>query len=330
MAKKRPKARDRPRKRAVDRAMGANRKEKAWIRSLWARAAVDYGTRFADDLLYLSLCGGDARDLELLVQRRVIELTETGAIAPTSAHRVAAVECDLTAVGALLRKFLGLKVYDRPFQSLVRGESQIRYPDGNDAEFCRARIINLDLNAPLQSVEGDEITFPILVWIEKLGDMHRHRPRKDWCLCLTLHGEIHWKSDTCSMVQDFLAENFRSSEMFANTSEALLGEVLYEWICADVRLNFSTLSRDDQQKILMIFVPKKILQMTQSQGWKISTATNCRYGRRGHAPMVSWIIHFQHDRRATTTPRALYVEDLDEILAGAGRVNSRGEVVSEF
>lgn len=329
MAKKRAKIASRVRGRSVDRAMAAGRKEKACVRGLWVGTAADYSARFANDLLYLSLCGRDGYDLELLAQRRVIELTETGAIAPRFAHRVAAVEYDLTAIGALLHKFPGLKVYDRPFQDLVRGESQIRYPDGNDAEFCRARIINLDLNAPLQSVEGDEITFPILVWIEKLGDMHRHRPRKDWCLYLTLHGEIHWEPDTCSMVQDFLAENFLSSETFANASEALLGEMLYERISADARLNFCTLSREAQQKVLMIFVPKKILQMMQNQGWKISTAVNLRYGRGSHAPMVSWIIHFQHDHRATTTPRAVYVEDLDAILTGAGRINSHGEVVLE-
>jgi hypothetical protein len=222
-----------------------------------------------------------------------------------------------------------LKIYDRPFQSLVRGDTPIRYPTGEDQVFCRARIVNLDLNAPLNPADDDQLKFSILLWIQKLAELHAVSPRRNWCLCLTLHGELPWGAPTCRSVQLFLTENFNRAPDFAKLSRRVLGRSLYDRIVGNAPVDFSKLNREAQQKILMTFVPKMVAQMVQGQGWRVSTRTNLRYGQADHAPMVTWILAFEHDPRTTSTPATVYNEILGEILKESGRINNRGLVVPD-
>lgn len=307
--------------------MLSQRLEKATVRQLWIEKMRPYHeTSSKTDLLYVFLPGAEAYEIELLAQNNFIELTETGGIAQASMPRIAAIESNKLAVAALQKKFPGLKIYETNFRSLIRGDGLLNYPEGEHRKCCRARILNLDLNAVLSAQDG-ELSFPILRWIQKLGEMHSVAPRLDWCLYLTLHGEIKWTPDISAQVGRFLCENFRRVKDFSLSARRILGDDLYLMIERGDGLDFSSLVRELQQKILMLFVPKKIADIARSQLWRLETDVNLRYGQIDHAPMVTWIIHFKYDRRAAATPDAVYVESINGILEFAGHINSDGEII---
>ena len=318
-----------PTVRPVDRAIKADRPEKQTIRTLWVEKAREYDEQYPEDeeLLYLTLSGAEGRDIEQLATNCLIQLTEVGGIAEESQNRIAAVEKDSQAVLALQKRFPGLKIYNAPFQNLLRGEGLLRFPEGDDERLCRARIVNLDLDATLNTKTSDgEIVFPILIWVKKLGQMHANAPRRDWCLCLTLHGEVHWTLEVSGAIQRFLAENFELPSDLRSSSRLLMGDELYESILGENTVDFSGVGRQEQQKLLMIFVPKKIAELVRDQGWKILTRNNLRYGRTGLAPMVTWVLEFIWEKGAANTPAALHRQNLDQILMSAGYVNEKGQI----
>jgi hypothetical protein len=316
--------------RPVDDAMQEVRPEKVAVRNLWIKVLKEYDGRFSNpkDLLYVTLAGSDGYDIELLGDHNLIQRTETGGIAQESMLRVAAVESSSLAVGMLQRKFPGLKIYQTDFKGLIRGDGLISYPSGEHKDCCRARIINLDLNATL-GVRDDETTFPILVWIQKLGEIHASAPRLEWCLYLTLHGEVHWSQSVNAFVRHFLRENFSRAQGFAALAQKILGEALFNEINGGNVIDFSIIKRELQQKLLMAFVPKKIADLVRAQMWRLETRANLRYGQVGHAPMVTWIMDFKHDPRAAGTPDAVYLESLDQVLNAAGQINDKGVVVPD-
>jgi hypothetical protein len=264
--------------------MHAVRAEKAAIRSLWLKTLDVYDKKYPSptELLYVTLPGAEGIEIGLLAENNFIQLTETGGISQESMLRIAAIESSKLAVGALQKKYPGLKIYETDFKGLIRGDGLTSYPTGEHKNCCRARVINLDMN---EILAHDEASFPILAWIQKLGEMHAVAPRVDWCLYLTLHGEVHWTPDACHAVRQFLCENFTRAQQFATAARSLLGEVLFDEIAGDNEIDFSTLSRELQQKVLMAFVPKKIADLVRPQMWRLDTKVNLRYGQPGHAPM---------------------------------------------
>lgn len=318
-------------KRPVDKAMRAVRSEKSTVRGIWIDVLKSYDKTYGnpEELLYVTLPGAEGLEIDLLAKSNLISLTETGGISQESMSRVAAIESNKLAVGALQKKFPGLKIYETDFKSLIRGDGLINYPDGEHRSCCRARIINLDLNEVL-NVSQSGNSFPILIWIQKLGEMHALAPRLDWCLYLTLHGEIRWVPAIGVAVRDFLRENFLRSAKFSESARDVLGGELHELIRNGGGVDFSNLNRPLQQKILMLFVPKKIADLVRGQMWKVSTHTNLRYGQLGQAPMVTWIIDFKYDPRAIGTPDAVYLESVGEILDSAGEVLADGSLVRDL
>jgi len=314
--------------RAIDRAMQANRPEKAAVRAFWIETLKSYNRRYPDptELLYVTLPGAEGTEIALLAENDLIQLTEIGGIAQDSMARIAAVESNKLAIGSLQRKFPGLKIYETDFKGLLRGDGLLRYPEGEHEDCCRARVINLDLNELL--VWRDN-SFPILSWIQKLGLIHATAPRVDWCLYLTLHGEVRMSQDASAEIIEFLRENFARAHQFAESSRALLGGELFETISNDSQVALSELDREAQQKILMLFVPKKMADLMRPQLWRLTTTRNLRYGRPGHAPMVTWIVEFEFDRRAAATPDAVYVQNVNGVLASAGRIDGAGKLVSD-
>jgi hypothetical protein len=315
-------------RRAVDQAMGDDRPEKRVIRSIWLDVVVQFSEAYNNDSvpLYLTLSGAEGRDIQLLAEQELIQLTETGAVAAVHRHRVVAVEQNTQAAAELQVRFPGLKIIDYPFQNLLRSESPFRWPNGEDEQFCCARVINLDLNQPLSATdEGGNATFPIIRWIEKLGEIHRSR-RLDWCLCFTLHGEINWSLDVSSAVQDFLAENFEAEPEFGASCRDLLGDDLFEDMVATRAVDLARLSVEQQQHILMIFVPKKIAKLLCHQGWRVETQRNLRYGGDARAPMVTWVMTFTYDARAARRPLSLYRASLRLALSGAGKIEEDGSI----
>jgi hypothetical protein len=312
--------------RPVDQAMAADRPEKGRVRSLWIEKLVAYDEEFPNEPLYLSLTGAEGRDIKLLIEQGVIETTEIGAIAAHHVDRIAAVEYNLQSVASLQRLFPGLQIFNQPFQSVIKGELLTRYPDGRHEKFCRARVINLDLNGILATAD-EPGSFPILAWIQKLGEMHARRPRVEWCLCLTLHGELNWDADTSGIVQQFLQENFKHSAEFAERSRAVLGDELYDSIVAANPCDFASLEREQQQRLLLVFVPKKIAQLLSGQAWRMVVPANLRYGQPEHAPMVTWIMEFRHVPSAAGTPQANYLRNINGALAAAGSIDPAGEII---
>lgn len=278
--------------------------------------------------LYLTLCGPEARDIKLLIERGLISRTEVGGIAEEDLHKIVAVEKDPESVLLLQRQLPGLKIIERPLQDFLRLGSMLAWPDRTDRNTCRAKVVNLDFEQSMEArVDQEQTTFPVIRLIEKLGRLHAERPQIDWTLCLTLNSTISWSAEISAGVQSFLAENFRADSTFASGCRSFLGESLYDGILSSDALDFSELSVDLQQRVLMAFVPKQISHSVLGQGWRVETERNLRYGgQQHHAPMVSWIFNLVWDSRATSQPSALYAESLARILSGAGKVDDDGSI----
>jgi hypothetical protein len=317
--------------RPVDRAMQNERPEKTVVRELWCEKAKEYRDNHPDDdgLLYLTLSGAEGRDIRLLIERGILDVTEVGSLSPKAQQQIVAVENSPLAVSALQSHFPGLKIVRDQFQSLVRGQSAVRYPQGSDQDVCRARVVNLDLNAALTADTNDNgIAFPILSWIVKIAQLHLTRPRRDWSLLLTLPGEIVWNDEVCASVQHFLRDNFDSSPDFRGHAKALLGEQFFEEIASDESCRFSQRSLQEQQKVLMSFVPKKIVQLVHGQQWRVETCMNLHYGDgQGAAPMVTWVIDFIWDSKLANKPNQLYQTCISSVLSSAGHIHPEDGVV---
>jgi len=312
--------------RQIDEAMFEDRHEKISMRKIWAKVAERESLEhnIPEEPLFLTLSGAEGRDIEELIQQGIISTEENLAISEEDKDKVVAVENSFTAVLRLQKKFPGLKIYEHDYKNLVRGPGPLRWPDSEEEKrYCRAKVINLDLNEPLKPIDnGGNTEFPILQIVEKFCRLHEQDPKIDWSLCLTLHGEIIWAPDVSSSISKFLIENFKDDD-FRNACTTFLGDSLSQSIydLADL----ASLSNEDQQKILMVFVPKKLSHMHHNKGWKLEVEKNLRYG--GHdsfAPMVTWIIKFKWDSRASSTPDLVYRESLNSILDQAGKINSSG------
>ena len=320
--------------RPVDRAMNEERAEKLTIRSLWLEEVKSIAEQYPDSEVpwYLTLSGAEGRDIKLLIDEGLISLTEVGSIDEKDQHKVVAVESSDTAILQLQKKFVGLRIKQVSFESLIRGNDIFRWPEGEDEEYCRAHIVNLDMNSPLKGIsDNGGVKFPVLAWIRKLCQLHTRPPRNDWTLCLTLRGEVAWRKEVKEEVnrwmRQFLAENLSREPDFARSCKEFFEEVLYKQISDCNELDFTALDRQDQQKVIMVMVPKIITRLVHSEGWSVSTERNLRYGGDGkHAPMVTWIVKFTWSGEATATPDALYKSALKDIFSGAGVVTEQGNI----
>jgi len=315
------------RPRPIDLAMQSDRPEKKTMRQLWVDVVRAVNENPVQDVpLYLTLSGAEGRDIQMLLDNGLITQTETGAIDTESSGRVIAVERSPEATLELQKRFPGLKILETDIGTLLHGDRLTRFPSGNDEIYCRAKIVNLDLNQTLRASEDeDQIVFPVITWIRKLCQIHGRPPRINWYLCLTLHGEIGWSPDVCKEMQEFLKENFEGDGDFANSCRNFMGDQFYNEIASENDIDFSHLNTGLQQKILMIFVPKRIAQQINQDSWRVSTQHNIRYGgSAGRAPMVSWILHFHSDRRAASRPSKVYRESLNTILDATIFIDEKG------
>lgn len=313
----------------VHTAMAEDRPEKRRMRELWAEQVDRARQRehSENEPLLLTLCGAKALDIDDLLERGIVQETEVGGIATEDARAVVAVESSPDAVVEILRKYPGLKVIEMPIRNLLHSESDVSWPTGEMRAFCRAGVVNLDLDEPLvAALEDGEITFPVLEWIRKFAVLHGHPPRREWTLCLTLHGEILWDESVARAMQTFLDENFEESSAFAEGCRDLFGQTMFDRIRSN-SLDFGSLNRPQQQKILMAFVPKRISYLTFSEGWLVRTVRNLRYGGQGgRAPMVTWIMDFVWDERVNSQPLEIYRESVGSALQTAGVISKEGEL----
>jgi len=315
--------------RPVDSAMDAERPEKKTIRNLWLAAIKKTNEEIrGEEPLYITLSGAGGRDIEGLTRRGIIRRNKVGGIVEDDLEKVVAVESSPDAVLSLQRKFPGLKILEQAFQNLVRSTSPTNWPQGKDEKYCRARIVNLDLNQSLTATEvSGQICFPVLQWIEKLAQIHAvSPPLPSWNLFLTLHAQIDWDGNASYMVRDFLRENFQTSGEFASACRTLLGDELFGRIKSQSEVDFRACDQVEQQKVLMCFVPKKIAQLVVRQGWRVTTARNIRYGGGARAPMVTWLLSFTWDTRVSSTPNAVYVDSLSSVLSKSGYIEESGHL----
>lgn len=315
--------------RPVDRAMDRERTEKHTVRVFWLEEARAYSDGFPEDEepLYLTLSGAEGRDIQLFAEHGLIELTETGSVASEDQEKIIAVESSSQAVLQLQRRYPGLKIIEKNFQGLVRGTGPFNWPEGEERRYCRARIVNLDLNAELRAKQQQErIDFPVVTWIEKVAELHTMPSPRDWSLCLTLHGEMHWTGDVCRFACQFLRDNFRREPSFAESCKNWFGSILYSGIAGGADVDFSTLLPGAKQQVLMVVVPKLITQRVQNQGWKIATERNLRYGGVGNAPMVTWVVRFTWDAATLASPDAAHREALTGIFHSVGLIREDGQI----
>ena len=312
--------------------MAAERPAKACVRELW----VDAVRRRVNEPpvdgppLYLTLPGAEARDIGALIEHGLIRITETGAIHSDDLRKCVAIESRPAAVVELQRRIPGLKILQQDLKSLLGGVSLVRWPLGEHETFFRALVVNLDFNSPLvvSNVAG-HATFPALELVRKLVTLHANAEPVDWTLCLTLNGSVNWPADQGKGAQAFLAENFDLDPDFAESAQSLLGGRLFGRIVANQDLSLTRLARENQQRFLMIYVPKVLAGYARDSRWRARTRHNLRYGEEGEAPMVTWIVDFELDRDAAHTPAAIYRDSLRTVLAGAGRIEQDGSLLCE-
>jgi len=311
--------------------MGQERAAKQTIRNIWLEEIKRFNDSYTDDdvPLYLTLSGAEARDIKLLVDHKLIELTENGSIASGSAKRVVAIERSRLAVLSLQRLFPGLKIVEQEFANLLVGNSLLRYPTGAHEKLCCARIVNLDFQDSLTVTEDNgNINFPTLIWIQKLAQIHASsKPGQEWCLCLTLNSSITWTQSIATGIQQFLQDNFKRSAEFEASCRQHFGDTLHQSINSDQPFDAQALSLEDKQRLLMVFVPKKIASLVYLQNWQVKTSRNLRYGgARNEAPMVTWVFSFVWDPRASLAPDVVYKDCLDLIFSATGYVSDTGEI----
>jgi hypothetical protein len=275
----------------------------------------------------LTLPGAGGLDVKRLVDAGLVRLAENGAIHSDDAWKVVAVESDNDAYLAVKRCLPGLRVLNENIRGILASTGPLTWPRGEHEHWCRAHVVNLDLNSSLRCERDAQraLIFPTMQLIWKLARLHLKEPALDWALCLTVAAQINWAVEDCEFVQRFLRENFRREESFANDCRKLLGVELFDALCAEQVVEMNALTRAEQQAILMVFVPKKIVADTYTQGWLVTTTHNIRYGGRGGSQrMASWVIQFTREPRVSAEPQAVYSECLAQALSGVRTIQADG------
>lgn len=312
----------------VQAAMTAQRPDKWIVRAKWLERVKYFAERNPDDSvpLYVTLPGAEALDVQMLVDSGIIRLTEIGSVHEEDLGKVVAVESDAWAAIEVRKRFPGLHLVKERIDNLLHGKSLIRYPTGDPERILRGRVINLDLNEILYPMDDDPATFPVLLMIQKLCELHAVS-KLEWALCLTLHGELKCGAETLRGMLRLLGENAADDQSFADELKGFLGEELFACIATVDPRPIENLSSADQQRFLMVIVPKFLARMLFGSGWVVSVTTNVRYGGSGgRAPMVSWVFEFAWDGASRDAPQATYVAHIRGILSAAANIAEDGTV----
>jgi hypothetical protein len=316
--------------RAVDAAMDDERPEKQVIRGLWVDEVVAADASYSGSQpLYTTLAGAGGRELELLAARGVIARTETGAIDQRHLRKVFAIEAGQEAIAELQRRFPGLKIVGDSLQNVLKATTPLRWPEGDSLEACKARLLNLDLNTSLEcEIRNNQLMFPVVEVIRKIATIQAQEPAS-WLLFLTLDARINWTASGTARVKRFLKANLGAEPTFSEATRAFVGEELFDAVDGDAALAVDQLTSEQCQKVLMTLVPKAIARAVGQLGWKVITTRNIRYGgTEGRAAMVSWIVRFEWDDRASTEPELVYRESLQLVHDNVSRIDDAGTVVA--
>jgi hypothetical protein len=313
----------------VTAAMQEPRAAKDSMRKMWVELVLEEVPTADDEVpLYLTLSGAEGLDVAALVAAGVIEVTETGAIAEKSAGLIVAVESSSKAEVAIKTKFPGLEVINAPIQSVMSGLGQTRYPIGDPLRAAKATIINLDFNQSLEVLtRNDQLDLWLIQLLKKVAQVHADPDPTRWFLLLTLNCTINWDQAASLLVAMYLRANALSSSSFATHLRSLVGEGHYNEIQDDDSIDFRNWPSDDQQKLLLAFVPKRIAFETHHHGWVVRTRNAVRYGGEANtAPMASWILEFVPDKRASSVKHQLYTESIELCIRTTQVIDADGNV----
>lgn len=109
--------------RPIDDAMSLDRLDKRRVRTMWADAVAEANKRWAGpEALYLTLAGRHGLDIDNLVERGIIKVTESGALDGRDVGKIAAVESGRIAYTSLRQKFPGLRVFTERIEALAGGD----------------------------------------------------------------------------------------------------------------------------------------------------------------------------------------------------------------
>jgi hypothetical protein len=311
--------------------MADDRPEKRAVRDIWVDEVrrVDQAVGREDLPLYLTLPGEYGFDIQALIDAGVVPLSETLAVANPDELRVVAVESSPVRYVRFRQRFPGLMAIQGDLKSLLQGDGFFSWPGRDKRAPFRARVVNLDFDCALEAtVVSGQLAFPILALVRKLAMLHAEPDPVDWSLCLTLHGELNWDDPGEERARRFLTANFERDCTFAEHAMATLGDDVYARIVNDpAQSKMGLLSAGEQQRVLMVIVPKQIAFDAHKFGWSVETVENLRYGGVAkRAPMVTWVLRFRWDERATTEPDAVYRDALATALARRGSITAAGEV----
>jgi hypothetical protein len=198
----------------------------------------------------------------------------------------------------------------------------------DNRRYCRAPVINLDFDGPLNgTVASDQVKFEDLQIVSKLAQLHALDTPVDWKLFITFNASITWSDDVARAVLGFIRENFEMLPSFREQCEFTLGARLVTLIDDGDPTQVKALEPEERQLLLMAFVPKKVAQLVYAQGWLVDTERSLRYGgESGTAHMVTWALSFRWDTRVSETPIAVYKDAVGQVLANAAKVTAKGEI----
>lgn len=313
--------------RPIDAAMAADRPPKRTVRELWMTVIEEEQGHAGATPLYLTLCGAAGHEIDLLIERGILQTTSTGAIDEAYAGRVVAVESSKNAMADLKKKFPGLDALGVRVEELLAGFERGSMPQGINRRRSQAKIVNLDYNGDLdaRSVAGAPVWLQLEL-VVKLAVLHRENP-STWYLFLTVNSAIGWTSPIQQAAVLFLKENIDSFAQFRDQCTRLFEPSTLDGIL-NGRLVPSNLDATGRQRFLMAFVPKRIAADVTHEGWRLVTVANIHYGDDDlHSAMVTWIFRFDWDPSARSRPMTVYREVVGSILERCAELTEDGERV---
>jgi hypothetical protein len=311
---------------SVDEAMADDRPAKQTVRSAWMDHLESAKDRLGNHApLYLTLCGASGTDVLLAAKRGIIRLSEVGGIHEDDLNQVVAVERSLRAVGALQTKIPGLNIRIANFPELLQGNNPTAWPGPDDSRFCRAKVVNLDLNGKYESSLGSTgIFFPIATWVNKLAMLHSQETAIDWTLFLTVNSRCEWDNETWGYAQNVLRHNMENHQDFLDGIRSVCSESVVEAISSETCV-LEEMSDQDMQGMLIAFIPKTLCQSLPN-GYVLNVRRSFAYGaeKSTTATMVSLIVEFQQKHDVLGLTDASYELSVASIFSDVASIDQDG------